>query len=77
MKKYFTIIGIVFFTLSAAAQGKVEISGQIKDNQTKNNLEFCNVAVLNTKDSLITAGVTSNKGFFSIPVDPGYYRFVF
>jgi hypothetical protein len=77
MKIFLSIIAIAFFALNASAQGKIEITGQIKDNQTKNNLEFCNVAVLNTKDSLITAGVTNNKGFFSIPVDPGYYRFVF
>lgn len=58
------------------AQEKVEITGQVKDNQSKVALEFCNISVLNAKDSLITGTVTNNKGFFSIALDGGYYRFV-
>lgn len=58
------------------AQEKVELTGQIKDAQTKNVLEFCSVAVYNTKDSLITGGVSDNKGFFTIPLDRGNYHFI-
>ena len=58
------------------AKGQVEISGQVKDAKTKVNMEFCNVAVFNQKDSLITGGITDEKGFFTIPVFPGTYNLV-
>ena len=58
------------------AQVKVELTGQVKDSQTKKSLEFCTISVFNKKDSLITASVTDNNGFFFIQLDRGLYRFV-
>ncbi len=58
------------------AQEKVEITGQVKDAQVKNILEFCNITVYNTRDSLIAGTVTNNKGFFSVSLESGNYRFV-
>jgi len=55
------------------AQDKVEITGQVKDAKTKAALEFCSIVVYNPKDSLITGGVTDDKGFFTIPLDRGTY----
>ena len=55
---------------------KPELSGQVKDAKTKENLEFCSVAVYNPKDSLITGGVTESKGFFTIPLEAGSYYLV-
>jgi hypothetical protein len=77
MKFIFTIL---LFSLSYSiifAQDKIEITGQVKDNQTKEVLEFCNISILNAKDSLITGAVTNNKGYFSVSLDGGYYRFVY
>jgi len=58
------------------AQNKVEISGQVKDAQTKNALEFCTVSVLNAQDSLVVGTITDQKGFFSVSVLPGVYKTV-
>ena len=58
------------------AQEKVEITGQVKDLKTKNVLEFSNVIVVNAKDSIITGTVTNGKGFFSVSLEGGTYRFV-
>ncbi|OFX35249.1 MAG: hypothetical protein A2X08_07365 [Bacteroidetes bacterium GWA2_32_17] len=59
------------------AQEKVEITGQVKDLKTKNALEFCNVIVVNSKDSIISGTSSDSKGFFSISLDNGTYRFIF
>ena len=59
------------------AQPQVELSGQVKDTQTKKALEFCSISVFDTNDSLITGSVTNNKGFFMILLQKGSYRFIF
>lgn len=59
-----------------SAQAQVEISGQVKDAETKEALEFCSISVFNTKDSLITGSVTDNKGFFTVPLKRGRYHFI-
>jgi hypothetical protein len=63
-------------TKSMLAQAKVELTGQVKDNQSKNILEFCSVAVFNTHDSLITNSATDSKGFFTVNVDRGSYHLI-
>lgn len=77
MKQIFTLLILCLNLSYIFAQDKLEVTGQVKDNQTKNALEFCNVSVVNAKDSLITGSVTNSKGFFSISLDGGYYRFIF
>ncbi|PIP54297.1 MAG: hypothetical protein COX07_06105 [Bacteroidetes bacterium CG23_combo_of_CG06-09_8_20_14_all_32_9] len=77
MKQLFIILITCFSCNFISAQEKIEITGQVKDNNTKSALEFCNISVLNTKDSLITGAVTNFKGFFSVSLNGGYYRFVF
>lgn len=43
---------------------KNEISGQIKDFETKENVTFCNVIVINDKDSVVAGNYTDDSGFF-------------
>jgi hypothetical protein len=74
MKQIFTIILICLNYNLIFAQ--VEVTGQVKDAQTKNALEFCSVAAVTPKDSLIKNCVTDNNGFFSISLNGGYYRFI-
>lgn len=83
-KKYYTIILkgfilLLIFLVSVPifAQRKYEISGKIKGEKTGENLMYCSVKVLNNSDSLITGGVTNEKGYFSIPVKNGYYKLAF
>ena len=59
------------------AQNSVEISGQVKEAETGKNLMYCSVAVLNSADSLVTGGITNDKGYFSIPVPRGRYKLAF
>ncbi len=76
IKRLFLFLLICLYCSGLFAQRQVEASGQIKDAQTKENLEFCSVAVYNSKDSLISGAVTDDKGFFKIPLARGNYRFV-
>ncbi len=83
-KKHYSFIlkSLVFVALwvwgiPVRAQNSIEISGQIKGAETGQNLMYCSVAVLNMADSLITGGITNDKGYFSIPVPRGRYKLAF
>ncbi len=58
------------------SQNEVQISGQVRDEYSKEVLNYCSVVVLNPKDSIITGAVTDESGFFYIPVIPGSYKLV-
>ncbi len=76
-------IALAFFTVTlllskvSFSQESIQITGQIKNNETKEKIEFCNVLVINTKDSLITMGASNQNGFFSLTVAAGYYKLIF
>ncbi len=55
----------------------VEISGQVKDAETKKSLEFCTISVFNKTDSLITGAVSDEGGYFSLQIPQGVYSFKF
>lgn len=55
----------------------IEVTGQVKDEKSRENLEFCTVSVLSPSDSLITGTVTDQKGFYTIELMPGAYKFVY
>ncbi len=79
MKQLIFIVAILTSNLSFGASVpslKVEMSGQVKDQETKENLPYSKVLVLNIKDSIITGGITDEKGFFNIPVDRGQYKLI-
>ncbi len=57
------------------ANSKVEVTGQVKD-KNKKALEFCTVALFNQNDSLITGGVTNEKGYFSFQPGKGSYKLI-
>lgn len=69
-------LGIVAPSFLSIAQETVEISGQVKDDQTKENLAYCKVVALNEADSLIGGGITDEDGFYRLPLQPGQYKFV-
>lgn len=76
MKKVIFLLSAVI-AFSALKGQKAEISGQIRDAQNKEPLEFCSVSVFNSNDSLITGTVTNQKGYYGIDLLPGSYKFVF
>ncbi len=58
------------------AEKKSGVSGQVKDAETKKNMEFCTVRVFDAKDSLLTGAVTDQTGFFYLPLKRGKYKLV-
>lgn len=76
--KRFVIFAFLIFTYSYSfSQSPVEVTGQIKDADTKKSLEFCTIAVFNQNDSLISGAVSDENGFFSVNLSRGIYRFNF
>ena len=71
-----TIFTVLLCCIFIKANAQVEISGQVKDNSTKEALIFSTISVYNLSDSLITGGVTDDNGFFSIPLHGGSYNLV-
>ncbi|MFT6443412.1 MAG: hypothetical protein ACJASQ_000748 [Crocinitomicaceae bacterium] len=78
MSKFPLVVGLIigFSSFIGNAQSQVEISGQVKDQETKENLLYSKVALLNDMDSIISGGITDEKGFFKIPVNRGQYKLV-
>jgi hypothetical protein len=78
MSKFPLVVGLIigFGSFLGNAQSQVEISGQVKDQETKENLLYSKVVLLNDEDSIISGGITDEKGFFKIPVNRGQYKLV-
>jgi hypothetical protein len=76
--KLFLLLALTSFTCIAGfSQSPIEITGQIKDRESKKSLEFCTVTVFNPKDSLIGGAVSDENGFFALQIPRGMYRFNF
>jgi hypothetical protein len=76
MKKLLLIPMLILFCSMIYANPFIEVTGQVKDNKTKENLVFCSVSAFSATDSLINGSVTDDNGFFSINLDGGMYYFV-
>ena len=74
MTKYLLALSLLLTTSLTFAQNEYQITGQVKDEISKENLNYCSVVVLNQKDSIITGGVTNDNGYFYIPVPSGSYK---
>ncbi len=68
------VIALSSFSLQTMAQA--EVSGQVKDSVSREAIAFCNVSALNGKDSLVTGGITDEKGSFRFTLNPGAYRLI-
>ncbi|MCW9095265.1 MAG: TonB-dependent receptor, partial [Ignavibacteriaceae bacterium] len=60
-----------------SALNDIRVSGKVLDAATKHTIEYANIVLLSPKDSsLITGGVTDNKGNFNLALaKPGSYIF--
>lgn len=72
----YPMLVILFFIVFFQANAQVEISGQVKDKSSKEALMYCSISMYNTQDSLITGGISNEKGFFKIPLQRGAYKLV-
>lgn len=61
----------LFIANTSFSQEKVQISGQVKNSDTKEKTAFCNASVFNAKDSLISVAATNLNGFFKLSLDQG------
>lgn len=77
MKIILFTLSLIFLFFNSGFSQNHEITGQLKDNVTKDVIVFCYVHVLNQSDSLLTTCVTDNDGYFSIWINSGQYKFVF
>jgi len=69
-------LATLFLSSSVIAQNKVQVSGQVKDLESKENLPYCKVVALAANDSIVSGGITDDKGFFRLPLNPGQYKLV-
>ena len=73
--KYFPVTLILLFSIQISyGQGTISISGQVRDEESKEALEFCNVSFYNVKDSLITGTATDQRGFYTAELVPANYK---
>ncbi len=76
-KFYFLLALLLLSYLTSYSQPNIEVTGQIKDKETKKSLEFCTITVFNKADSMITGAVSDENGFFALQIPRGLYRFNF
>ena len=77
MKKIYLlalIISILFHN-NLYSQNIYEITGQIKDKTTNENLAFCNVILLKEKKQ-IAGGISDKDGYFYLKANKGKYKIV-
>ncbi len=63
-------------SFTSRAQQSIEVSGQVKDSETREVLPFCKVVALNNAGEITQGGFTDDKGFFKLPLSPGEYSLV-
>jgi hypothetical protein len=75
-----TLVGIAVFTaflgVPNGAFGQIEVSGQVKDLETKENMPYTKVIAMDASDSMVRGAITDDKGFFKLPLNPGQYKIV-
>ena len=76
IRPLFLIVLCTMFTSLQLSAQQVEVSGQVKDSETRENLPYCKVVALNSKDSIVQGGITDEGGFFRLPLAPGQYKLV-
>lgn len=66
-KFYFSMMAMAtLFSVSVSAKSAADISATVKDNRTKEPIEFASVELLSAKDSILAGCITDSKGYFEI-----------
>lgn len=76
MQRLLLLLLTLFQFSMLSAQAPVELTGQVKDLDSKENIPFCKVVVVDANDSVVRGGFTDDNGFFLLPVQPGIYRVI-
>lgn len=77
MKHLATLFGLILLLTAQLFSQAFDISGQVKDASSGDAILYSYVHALNESDSVVAAAVTDEKGFFSLPLKAGHYRFTF
>jgi len=75
MKQLITLLIILMTGLSSFSQ-TLNFSGQVKDSETKTNIAYCSVLMMQN-DSVKHFAITDENGKFNIPSKKGKYNVVF
>ena len=70
MKTYKRLIlsNVLLFVVTALFAAEApDVSVTVRDSKTKEAIGFATVELLNAKDSVITGGITNDKGFLTLP----------
>lgn len=76
MKLLLALLSFTLLSFNGLAQSTIAITGQIKDDATKENISFCKIVALNMQDSVIAGAYSDDAGFFKIPVLPNAYKLI-
>jgi len=77
MKKYIFILSVFFVTAFFSQENikTINISGKVTDKKTNQPLEFATITLINsTTNSLVTGGISNEKGVYTIKTVPGIYN---
>jgi hypothetical protein len=79
MRKILIVLLFFFSITTAFSQSSVNVTGQLRDASTLENLAFTNITVQNATDnSMVTGAITDDNGRFEIlGLSTGKYTFVF
>jgi len=70
----FSLIVLAAFNLTAQNNNEVTITGKVFEKATNFPLEYATVAFINkTENRIVTGGITTESGAFSIPIPSGTY----
>lgn len=62
-----------FFSLSAFAQSRVEVTGKVLDASSQQPLEFATVIFIDSDNNMVNGGITNQEGIYNIKVAAGTY----
>lgn len=69
-------MSLLMTLMSSLSFSQFAVSGQIKDEESKESMPYCKIVALTLSDSIVTGGITDDKGFFKLPLHPGSYKLV-
>ena len=62
-----------FLSISAFAQGRIEVTGKVLDASSRSPLEFTTVIFIDSENNMVNGGITNQEGEFNIKVPAGTY----
>lgn len=71
MRRFFVML--IILSISKLAFPQSSVTGQVKNQQTREPIPYASVIVLNSQDSAISMALADDHGFFTLQLKPGQY----